>query len=255
MAEERFSLAGKVALVTGGSKGIGRAIALAFAEAGADVIASARGREAVADTAAAIRQLGRRTLEITCDVSDEAQVQNLVEQSAREFGRIDILVNNAGFSPPLAPLEKTSLSNWKSVLDINLTGTFLCTQAVFPHMKAQKSGSIINMSSILGRVGLNWTGPYGVTKAGISHLTRSAATEWARLGIRVNAIAPGFVETDMIADVMGNEQIANNLKARTLQKRFGKAEEIVGSALLFASDAGSFITGQTLFVDGGWVCW
>lgn len=255
MADGRFSLTGKVAIVTGGSRGIGRAIALAFAEAGADVIACARGREAVADTAAEIRRRGRRTLEITCDVADEEQVRHLMDQTAGEFGRIDILVNNAGFSPPLAPLEKTSLADWKNVIDVNLTGAFLCTKAVFPHMKARRSGSIINMGSILGQVGLNWTGPYGVTKAGLFQLTRVAATEWARHGIRVNAIAPGFVETDMIADVMANEQIAGNLKGRTLQKRFGQAEEIVGAALLFASDAGSYITGQTLFVDGGWVCW
>jgi len=206
-------------------------------------------------TAAEIRGRGRRTLEITCDVADEAQVQNLVDATVKEFGRVDILVNNAGFSPELVPLEKTPLEDWRRVIDTNLTGAFLCSRAVFPHMKAQKSGVIINMSSILGHVGLNWTGPYGVTKAGLAQLTRAAATEWARHGIRVNAIAPGFVETDMIADVRQNEQVSSMLRNRTLQRRFGQADEIVGAALLFASDAGSFITGQTLFVDGGWVCW
>jgi len=199
MAEDRFSLSGKIALVTGGSRGIGRAIALAFARAGADVTVTSRNRadlEAVADE---IKEYGQRSLAVSADVSRSADVEDMVGQVLDAFGHIDVLVNNAGINSAFTRALKLSEERWRRTLDVNLTGTFLVSVAVGQHMVKAGSGSVINLISIGARVGLPRLAAYCASKAGIEALTRVLALEWAEHGVRVNAIGPSYVATDMTA--------------------------------------------------------
>jgi 3-oxoacyl-[acyl-carrier protein] reductase len=244
----------KVAIVTGGGTGIGRAIALEFAKEGADVVICGRTMSNLKRVAGEIEALGRRCLAVQTDVSVKAHVQSLVKQTVDRFGRVDILVNNAAIIHPALLLAITE-KDWDDVIDVNLKGVFLCTQAVAKHMMEQKSGKIINISSICGRGGaLNDGAPYCSSKAGVILLTQVAAWELGPYGINVNAIAPGLILTPMAGTGKTKEEFEQFLEDRkkgTVLRRVGEPENIARTALFLASEDSSFISGQTIPVDGG----
>jgi gluconate 5-dehydrogenase len=247
---DRFSLAGKVALVTGAGRGIGRAIALGLAEAGADLVLAARSAEQIEGVAAEVRALGRQALVVPTDVSDGGQVEAMVERVRVEHGRLDVLVNNAGISPYYRRAERLAEVEWREVLDVNLTGTFLCCRAAAPLLPS--GGRVINVVSIGASVGLERLAAYCAAKAGVEALTRVLAIEWAERGVLVNAIGPGFLSTEMTAGLRDNPRLRDGLIAKTPLGRLGEPEEVVGAALYLASAASSYVTGQTIYVDGGW---
>ncbi|MFC2001602.1 SDR family NAD(P)-dependent oxidoreductase [Chloroflexota bacterium] len=263
-----FDLEGKLAVVTGGGRGIGEAIALALAEAGADIVLAARTAGQLEQTAAKVRQLGRKCLAIPTDVTNAEQVQSIVDKTLAEFGKIDILVNNAGsiVIKPIAPLPKfestmTQLipdffsgmteEEWHRLMDTNLTSVFLCCRAVGPHLIKQGKGRVINVSSIGSLRGSAYRVGYTATKAGVSMFTRSLALEWARYGISVNAIAPGTFKTALTAWFSNDEKGAEQMRRRIPMKRLGKLEEVGSLAVYLASDASDYVTGQTIYIDGG----
>ena len=246
-----FSLEGKVAIVTGGSKGIGREIALAFAEAGADVVVCSRALdgqlEAVAEE---IKKLGRRSLAIPTDITQKASIDNMVQRTADEFGAIDILVNNAGLLV-VTPFLEHSEETWDQVIDTNLKGYFLCSQAVAKKMIDRKKGNIINMSSIRGlRAGRDRVA-YCVSKAGVIMMTQVMALELAQYHIRVNAIAPGWIKTQLNEHLWRDPGNRKKIEATVPLGHLAEPDSIAGAALFLASDVSSYITGHTLAVDGG----
>jgi NAD(P)-dependent dehydrogenase (short-subunit alcohol dehydrogenase family) len=250
-----FDLSGQKALVTGGGQGIGRAMAFALAEAGADVAVAQRRGEVAEQTAADINQLGRDSLAIAADVTVAADVARMVAETKARFGRIDILVNNAGVAQS-APVLDTSETDWDSMLGTNLKSVFLCCKSVAPGMLAAGSGSIINTGSMSGFI-VNHPQPqasYNASKAAVHHLTKSLAMEWAAGGIRVNAVAPGYIDTAMseksLHGAMGAEWLA-----RTPMRRAGDVAELKGVTVFLASQAASFVTGEVIVVDGGYCCW
>ncbi|GAA5346172.1 3-oxoacyl-[acyl-carrier-protein] reductase [Planifilum fimeticola] len=244
-------LSGKVAIVTGGSRGIGRAVSIALADAGADVaIVYAGNRQGAEETVAEIEKRGRRGVMIQADVSQADQVDSAVKQVLDAFGRIDVLVNNAGITRDNLVLRMKE-EDWDRVIDTNLKGTFLFSKAVIRTMMKQRSGRIINISSVVGVSGNPGQANYVAAKAGVIGMTKSLARELASRGITVNAIAPGFIETDMTA-VLGDEvrdQIMNQIPLA----RFGSPEDVAAAVRFLASDDAGYITGQTLHVDGGMV--
>jgi NAD(P)-dependent dehydrogenase (short-subunit alcohol dehydrogenase family) len=253
MAESRFSVADKVALITGGSRGIGRALALGFADAGADVAVASRTLADLESVVRDVEALGRRGLATAADVAAEGDVQRMLDQVLETFGRVDVLVNNAGISPAFTRTLKLSPADWRRTVDVNLTGTFLVSQAVGQHMVAAESGSVISVASIGARVGLPRLAAYCAAKAGIEALTRVLALEWAEHGVRVNAIGPAFVATDMTAGLRDNAYLRQMLLDQTPLDYFATPDDMVGAALFLASDAARYITGQTIFLDGGWL--
>ena len=246
-----MQLTGKTAIVTGGSRGIGRAAALTLAEAGADVAVIYAGNTAAAEeTVRLIEEKGRKGLAIQCDVADEAAVTAMVKDVKKELGRIDILVNNAGITRDgLLMIMKED--DWQAVLDTNLTGAFHCTKAVTRLMMKQRSGSIINITSVVGETGNAGQANYAAAKAGLIGFTKSVAKELASRNIRCNAIAPGCIETDMTA-VLGEDTVDAMIKTIPMG-RVAQPEEVAKAVLFLASDVASYITGQTLNVDGGMV--
>lgn len=246
-----MQLTGKTAIVTGGSRGIGRAAALTLAEAGADVAVIYAGNTAAAEeTVRLIEEKGRKGLAIQCDVADEAAVTAMVKDVKKELGRIDILVNNAGITRDgLLMIMKED--DWQAVLDTNLTGAFHCTKAVTRLMMKQRSGSIINITSVIGETGNAGQANYAAAKAGLIGFTKSVAKELASRNIRCNAIAPGCIETDMTA-VLGEDTVDAMIKTIPMG-RVAQPEEVAKAVLFLASDDASYITGQTLNVDGGMV--
>ncbi|MBN2908268.1 3-oxoacyl-[acyl-carrier-protein] reductase [Polycladomyces sp. WAk] len=244
-------LTGKVAIVTGGSRGIGRAVSLRLAREGADVaVVFAGNREKAEAVVGEIQEMGRRSVAIQADVSQADQVDAMVKQVIEAFGRIDILVNNAGITRDNL-LLRLKEEDWDAVLSTNLKGVFLCTKAVTRQMMKQRFGRIINISSVVGLIGNPGQANYVAAKAGVIGLTKTAARELASRGITVNAIAPGFIETDMTA-VLGEETREQMLSQIPLG-RFGSAEDVAGAVAFLASDDAAYITGQTLNVDGGMV--
>jgi NAD(P)-dependent dehydrogenase (short-subunit alcohol dehydrogenase family) len=243
----------KVAIVTGSTSGIGKAIATGFADEGATVIICGRREELARGIADELAAGGREALAIRLDVTSEDSINGLVEQVVNRFGRIDILVNNSGISPIWKRAEDTGKEAWDQIMATNLTGTFLCAQAVGRVMIKQKSGRIINMTSVGGEVALPKLVAYCASKAGIVMLTKVLAAEWAQHNILVNGLGPSFVETDFTAGLRANEAIYSDLQSRNPLKRFAKPEEIVGTAVFLASEESSYITGQTIFIDGGWL--
>jgi NAD(P)-dependent dehydrogenase (short-subunit alcohol dehydrogenase family) len=254
MFERLFSLKGKVALITGGSRGIGRAIALAFAEAGADLVVSSRNKRPpeLEKVAEEIRAKGGKALAIPAHVGKKEDVQNLVQKTLKEFGRIDILVNNAGVNPVLSTLVDLEEEAFEKVIEVNLKGAFFMSKAVAKEMIKQGGGRIINISSISGlRARADGTGAYCISKAAMNMMTQVMARELAPHNILVNAIAPGSIKTEFSrVDWMDPERRAQRIREIEL-KRFGEPEEIVGPALLLASEASSFMTGEIIRVDGG----
>lgn len=244
-----FDLSGKIALVTGGGRGIGLAIARGLADCGAQVILC--GRNAAVLEQARV-ELGGAARTAVVDVADESSVSALRDWVAAQFGRLDILVNNAGIDPHYASMEKTSALEWSKVLATNLDGVFHCCRHLGGLMLPEKSGAIINISSVAGQVALKRQVPYCASKGGVEQLTRALAIDWAEHNIRVNAIGYGFIKTDLTAGMTGHAHIAPRLLARTPMGRFGEVSEVAGAAIFLASPSASFVTGHTLMVDGGW---
>jgi NAD(P)-dependent dehydrogenase (short-subunit alcohol dehydrogenase family) len=252
MATNILSLEGKIAVITGGTSGIGRALSLGLADAGADVVASARRQQQVDETAAAIEERGRQTVRLASDVCDRASLEKLLAATVEKFGRVDILINCAGRikrTPTLTMPEE----EWTSILDTNLTGTLRACQVFGKHMLERSYGRIINISSLNAFVALSEVAAYAASKAGVGSLTRSLAVEWSKRGVTVNAIAPGVFRTELNAQLLDSTLRGQELLMRTPMGRFGKTEELVGAAIYLASDAASFVTGQTLVVDGGFL--
>jgi NAD(P)-dependent dehydrogenase (short-subunit alcohol dehydrogenase family) len=248
-----FDLTGRVAVVTGASSGLGVTFAEGLAGAGAKVVLAARRRERIDALARSLEEAGTEALAVECDVASEASVDALVAATLSRFGQVDVLVNNAGVAK-IAPAADESLADFRSVLDVNLVGAFVCAQRFGQAMLARKSGSIINVASILGLVasGLIPQASYVASKGGVVNLTRELAAQWARLGVRVNAVAPGYFPSEMTGDMFGTEDGVRFIRRRTPMGRGGKPEELLGALLLLASDASSYMTGQILAVDGGW---
>ena len=246
----KFSLEGKVALVTGGSRGIGRAIALTFADAGADVAISSRKLPALEEVAEEIRGKGRKSMALACHIAKIEDSRNLVEKVKNEWGRIDILVNNAGTNPYYGPLLDAEEWAWDVTMNVNLKGPFLLSQLVARVMREQGGGSIINIVSTAGIIPSDLN-IYSVTKAGLIMLTKVMAKEWGQYKIRVNAIAPGLIKT-RLSEELWKEPAKEEKEAKNKALGYlGLPEDIAGAALYLASDASSYLTGETIVVDGG----
>ncbi len=249
---KKLSLEGKNALVFGGTSGLGKSIALGFAEAGAHVIPVGRRAEEVRKTAAEIKALGKQTFEITADVTVREQIQAVIDRMLQEMGRIDILVNSAGVTMRVPSLEVTE-DQWDRVMDVNLKGTWNACQMVGRIMKEQNYGRIINIGSLSSFLSAHEVTPYAASKGAIAQVTRCLAAEWARYNITVNAIAPGVFETDLNREIINQPARKTSILSHTPMKRFGQPEEIKGAAIFLASDSASFVTGIHIPVDGGFI--
>jgi len=243
---------GKVVLVTGASRGIGKAIAVGMAGFGYDVVLTdiAREREALDAVKAEIAATGRRAFAFTADVSREAEIQRLVADALKEAGRIDVLVNNAGILAP-SLLQDLGEASWDAHFDVNTKGVWIMCKAALPHMRARKSGRIVNIASIAGRQGVPTQGHYAATKAAVITLTRVFAQEVGMDGITVNAVCPGIILTEMGKNNLGSTEAIRHWEGVTALKRLGQPEDVVGTVYFFASDLADFVTGQALNVDGG----
>lgn len=250
---DAFDLTGRVAVVTGGTRGIGLAIAQGFADAGADVVPTARSQEDVVAAAESIRERGGSALELATDVTDADEVTRLVDRTVSELGGLDVLVNNAGINPAAAvgKPETVGQDAAADVLDVNLSGAYRCSTAAAEPLLDADPGVVINVASIGGVVGLPRQHPYVASKHGLVGLTKSMALDWAP-DVRVNAIAPGYVATDLTAEARQNDAWYDSIIDQTPLARFAEPEEIAGPAVFLASDAASFVTGECLSVDGGW---
>ena len=252
MAYEKLSLEGRVAVVIGGTSGIGRALALGMADAGATVVASSRRVEQVASVAQEITAKGSSTLEQTSDVTDRASLEQLLGSVLERFDEVDILVNCAGRTKR-TPTLQVSEQEWGDILECNLTGTLRGCQVFGRHMIERGYGRIINIASLSTYVALHEVAAYGCSKAAVGALTKSLAVEWGRHGVNVNAIAPGVFRTDLNQALLDGTERGKELKLRTPLGRFGKVEELVGAAIFLASEAASFVNGEILVVDGGFL--
>jgi NAD(P)-dependent dehydrogenase (short-subunit alcohol dehydrogenase family) len=245
-----FSLEGQVAVITGGSRGLGKAIALTFSEAGADIVVCSRGIEDIQLVAKEIQNLGGHSLGIQTDVSHKSDVDNLIQRVMDEFGHIDILVNNAGAAINILPILEQNEDVWDTIMDINLKGPYLCSLAVSKIMVKQKKGNIINMSSAGGLL-QGFGNAYAVSKAGLIKMTRILAFELGKHNVRVNAIAPGWVKTEMNRMIWSNPEALKGFLTKIPLGQFGQPSDVANAALFLASEASSYITGHTLVVDGG----
>ncbi len=247
-----LELTGKTAVVVGGTSGIGRAIAHALAEAGADVVATSRRMEQVEAAANEIEERGRRSLRVASDVSNSASLQSALDACLTAFGKVDILVNSAGRTKR-APTVDFPEEDWAAILDTNLTGTLRACQIFGRHMIERRYGRIINIASLSSFVALYEVAAYSASKAAVASLTKSLAVEWAAHGVNINAIAPGVFRTALNQKLLDQTERGREFLLRTPMKRFGQVEELAGAAVFLASDAASFVTGEVLVVDGGFL--
>lgn len=250
-----FDLSGKVAIVTGASRGIGKALAVGIARQGADVVINYHSAvDRAAEVVSQISKAGGKAVAIQADVSDETDAERLVAESIKAFGKVDILINNAGIVLP-AHAEDCSLDDWRRTLAVNLDGVFLMSRAVGRHMIKRRSGTIISVGSMSGRI-VNWPfrhAAYNVSKAGVHMLTKCLATEWAEHNIRVNAIAPGYIRTELTEEVLREhpDVVSDHWEKGSVQNRIGSVDELVGATVYLASESASFTTGEIITIDGG----
>lgn len=252
MGYSKLELNGRAAVVIGGTSGIGRAIAHGLAEAGADVVCTSRREEQVEAAAGEIEQIGRRTIRCVSDVSDKASLEALLGQCKAEFGKVDILVNSAGRTKR-TPTAELAESEWAEILETNLTGTLRACQVFGRHMLENNYGRIINIASLSTFVSLYEVAAYSASKAAVASLTKSLGIEWAKHGVNVNAIAPGVFRTALNQKLLDESERGREFLTRTPMGRFGQVEELAGAAVFLASEAASFVTGEILVVDGGFL--
>jgi NAD(P)-dependent dehydrogenase (short-subunit alcohol dehydrogenase family) len=247
--EKMFEINNKVAIVTGASRGLGKAIAVGLAKAGANVVVT--DVLDISYTVKEIKKLEKQVIGFKVDVSKKKDVEKMVKQTMNKFGKIDILVNNAGILR-MGNAETMKQEDWDKVIQVNLTGQFLCAQAVGKQMIKQKSGKIINIASIAGLAGYATSAPYSASKAGIILMTKTLAVEWGRFNIQVNAICPGVFATDMTDAFLNDKQFMDMIKARVPLGRYATPEQLVGTVIYLASTASDYMTGHALVIDGGW---
>jgi len=250
-----FEIFGRTAIVTGASSGLGVTFAETLAESGVDVVIGARRYDKLVEVAKRLERLGRRVISVQTDVTKEEDVDRMVRTAMENFGRVDILVNNAG-AATVSPSIEMSLEEWNRVINVNLTGVFLCARAAAKEMMKRKYGKIINIASIYGAVGDVFpSAPYYATKGAVINLTRAFAIEWAPYKINVNAIAPGFFPSEMTAPIFKDEKTLGYIVSKTPLGRTGDPMDLKAALLYLASPASDYVTGQTFFVDGGWTAW
>ncbi len=249
-----FSLAGRAAIVTGGNGGIGLGIAEGLARAGASVAVAARDRSKTDRAVEGLSELGTKVIGLDIDVADEASIANAVSAAAKEFGRLDVLVNNAGIAVRKQPQEY-SAAEWDQVMDVNLKGTFLCARAAYPHLVEAGGGSIVNIGSMTSIFGMDWVSSYSASKGGVVQFTRSLAIAWAGDGIRVNAILPGWIRTELTSGYWtnpDNEDRFSLINRRIPAGRWGEPADLAGLAVFLSSYAAAYVTGAAIPVDGGY---
>jgi len=254
LVRQLFGLDGKIAIVTGASRGIGRDIALALARAGADLALVARDREQLEEVRREVERIGRRAFPVALDLTEDGAAARMADQVHDHFGTIDILVNNAGMNIPKPALE-VERQDWERVIDLNLSSVFFSCQAVGAYMAANKRGKIINISSQMALVGYFKRAAYCSSKGGVMQLTRALAIEWAQYNINVNAIAPTFIETPMTRPMFEDADFLQDVLSRIPMGRLGKTDDLLGAVIYLSSPASDFVTGHTLTVDGGWTVW
>lgn len=248
--DQLLDFTGQVALVTGGSRGLGKAMALALAERGADLIITSRKAEACEEVAAQIEAMGRQAMAYGCHVGHWDEIDGLVDAAYARFGKIDILINNAGMQHR-APLEKFDAEIFDQMIAVNLKAAFYTAKALSRHMIARQAGKVINIASVMSQLARPGIAPYTATKGAIANLTKGMAADWARYGLNCNAIAPGYFKTELNAALVADEAFTDWLVTRTPAGRWGDVSDLVGTAVFLASRASSFVHGQTIYVDGG----
>lgn len=248
-----FDLGGRLCLVTGGGRGIGRSIASALAAHGGHVVVTGRSEDTLQSTVDDIRAGGGRADWLTVDIRSEDEVVRLAQTVGERFGAAHVLVNNAGVNAIYKSADKTTLDEWDTIVGTNLTGVFLACREFGRQMLAAGRGSIVNISSIGGRTGLGKTAAYCASKGGVELMSKSMAIDWAPKGVRVNCVAPAYVETDLTSGLAGHPVLGARIAARTPMGRFGRTDEVAGAVVFLASDASSYLTGESIAVDGGWL--
>ncbi len=251
--KEQFSLEGKVAIITGSSKGIGKAIAKGFAENGAQVVISSRSQEACDEVVKEFVSEGLKAVGIACHIGKSAQRENLVTQTMDAFGRIDILVNNAAINPFFGPLEEIDPLIFDKIMEVNVKAPWSLSNLVLPYLKTNKKGSIINIASVEALTPGAGLGIYSTSKAAMLMLSKTQAKEWGKFGVRVNAICPGLIQTKFSAALWQNEKIVQKIQKAIPSGRMGQPEEMIGLACLLAADAGAYMTGGVYTADGGYM--